>query len=368
MPKLAQALERADANEVEKEVQAMIEDKLNLVNATIMEMQSNGIDVRNDIDVMKARGQALLTKEETEYYAAVIEKNTFDDIDKTFPTTIFDRVFKDLRANHPLLSRIKMQNVSGMTEWLVRTKEVETAWWGPLCGPIKKQIEQGFKKIQLGQKKLSAFIPVCKSMLVLSPSWLDVLVTEMLYESIAIGLEKSIILGSGVNQPIGLLKDLTSPLVTEPTGDGDSEPAGHKEKTPEVISDFSAKSIGGVLKKFVKGRVINAPELTIIVNPSDYYGIVYPATTYQTSDGKFIYENIPGGIEFIQSAYMPEGKASIGILNNYFMGIAAPTKVEYSDHYRFLEDDRVYIAKLIGDGRPESNDDFMVLDISGIGA
>jgi len=46
-------------------------------------------------------------------------------------------------------------------------------------------------------------------MLALGPIWLDKFVREILQESIAIGLEKAIITGNGVDQPIGMLKDIT---------------------------------------------------------------------------------------------------------------------------------------------------------------
>ena len=59
--------------------------------------------------------------------------------------------------------------------------------------------------------KLSAFIPISKDMLILGPVWIDKFIRVLLSESIAIGLEKAIIDGNGVDQPIGMLKDPTKP-------------------------------------------------------------------------------------------------------------------------------------------------------------
>lgn len=368
MPQIKDALINADAEATQKAVEEMIESKINEVNAQIQELQSMGIDVHNDDAVMIARGKALLTKEETKYYNAVIEKTSFDEIEETFPITVFDRVFEDLKKNRPLLSKIQFRNTTGITEWLIRTKDVQAAWWGPICGPIKKQIEQGFKKIRMDQKKLSAFLPICKSMLILSPAWLDTLITTMLYESLLEGIEDAAINGSGVNQPIGMIKDMTTPLVTEPAGDGDKEPAGYGEKTPVPITDLTPKTLGKILSKFVDGKAMNQPTLDIIINPTDYYEKIFANTIHQTPEGKYIYDNIAVAIDFIQSDKVEKGKAIIGRLDKYFFGIASPSRIEYSDHFRFLEDDRVYIAKLLANGRPESNTDFMVLDISGMNA
>ena len=44
--------------------------------------------------------------------------------------------------------------------------------------------------------------------------------------------------------------------------------------------------------------------------------------------------------------------------------IAKEGKIEYSDHYRFLEDERVYLIKGYANGMPLDNNAFLVLDIS----
>ena len=41
-------------------------------------------------------------------------------------------------------------------------------------------------------------------------------------------------------------------------------------------------------------------------------------------------------------------------------------KIEYSDDYKFLEDQRYYLVKLLGNGRASSDNDFIYLDISGL--
>jgi hypothetical protein len=51
------------------------------------------------------------------------------------------------------------------------------------------------------------------------------------------------------------------------------------------------------------------------------------------------------------------------------MGIGAGTsggKIEYSDEYKFLDDERVYLTKLIGNGRALDNNAFILLDITGL--
>ena len=83
-----------------------------------------------------------------------------------------------------------------------------------------------------------------------------------------------------------------------------------------------------------------------------------------TPDG--IYASVlPVDAEIIQSAAVPEGKAVYGMATKYFLGVgmAKNGKIEYSDEYRFLEDERVYLIKLYAHGFALNNNAFQVLDI-----
>lgn len=56
----------------------------------------------------------------------------------------------------------------------------------------------------------------------------------------------------------------------------------------------------------------------------------------------------------------------MGMAKKYFAPIGMPKdgRIEYSDEYHFLEDERVYLIKLYGNGMPKDNNAFLVLDIS----
>ena len=48
------------------------------------------------------------------------------------------------------------------------------------------------------------------------------------------------------------------------------------------------------------------------------------------------------------------------------LGTGKDGKIEYSDEYKFLEDERYYLIKLYGTGRPLDNTSFLYLDISNL--
>ena len=52
-----------------------------------------------------------------------------------------------------------------------------------------------------------------------------------------------------------------------------------------------------------------------------------------------------------------------------YLGMAGTSpegRIEYSDHYHFLEDERVYLIKAYANGMPLDNNAFLYLDISGL--
>ena len=97
----------------------------------------------------------------------------------------------------------------------------------------------------------------------------------------------------------------------------------------------------------------------------DYFRRVLPATKMLTPEGAYV-STLPVDAEIIQSAAVPEGKAVYGMANKYFLGVgmAKDGKIEFSDEYRFLEDERVYLIKLYANGFALDNNAFLVLDIS----
>ena len=331
--------------------------------------------LRNEQDttVLAARGVRQLTSEETKYYSAVIEamrtsnpKQALEDLDVVMPETIINDVFDDLEQNHPLLSVINFQFGRGVTTWLMNAHESQLATWSPLCAEIIKEITSGFRAISVTQNKLSAFIPVCKAMLDLGPIWLDRYVRAILREALSIGLEDGIINGRGqtqnLNEPIGMRKNLS----------GTIDPAtGYPDKSPIVVTSLDPVSYGNLLASMSvteNGNPRIVRSVIFIVNPEDYLTKIMPATTMLTSQGNYVNNVLPFPTTIIQSVCVEKGKAIVGLGHRYlFISGSGPSGVVlFSDEYRFLEDERVYLTRLYGHGQAADNNAFQLLDISGL--
>ena len=323
-----------------------------------------------DAAILASRGVRQLTGEETQYYQRVIEamrsgspQQSLANLTEVMPKTTIDAVFDDLTASHPLLDVVNFQNTSGLVEFLVNTNGTELASWSPLTAEITKELTSGFKKVNLSLNKLSAFLPVAKAMLDLGPAWLDRYVRTILAEALSNGLEEAIIKGTGKNMPIGMNRQV---------GEGVTVTGGvYPEKTPVAVTSLDPVSYGKLLQGMAKSPNGNAravESVIMVVSPSDYLAKVMPATTIRAADGTYVNNVFPFPTQVIQSVHIPEGRAIIGLAKRYFMGagMAKSGTLEYSDEYRFLEDERVYLVKFYGHGEPLDNNAFVYADISGL--
>lgn len=326
------------------------------------EVVKNNINTSNDISILNARGVKQLTSQEREYYNKLIDamkssnpKAALENVDVTMPVTTINRVFEDLTIEHPLLSLITVNNVTGMTETIIRTGDIEPAWWGSLSDEIKKEIEAGFKKETVSLCKLSAFLPISKAYLELGADWLDTFIRKVLAEALSAGLVKGIVAGTGVNQPVGMNADLEEAFTP-----GEARPL---KEAIEVL-DLEPTTVGPIIAKLTNGGKRVVTKVALIMNPEDYWSKVFPATTSKNNAGIYIKDQFPFPADFCQEPSVEKGTCLIGLPKKYNLNVGMPQKIEADDSFRFLDDERTYLAKMSANGSPVDNSSFIVLDIS----
>lgn len=329
-------------------------------------------DLRNEMDsrILSQRGVRQLTNQETEYYQKLASamkspnpKQALTDADLVLPQTIMNAVFDELQTSHPLLSHIQFMPTTGLTEMIMNTNGYQEAAWGKLCDEIVKELSSGFTAVDMTLLKLSAFIPVCKAMLDLGPVWLDNYVRQVLYEALANGLEAGIVAGDGNGKPIGMIRQV---------GDSVTVTGGvYPEKATVSVTDLDPDTVGNLLSLIAvdpNGKPRQVRDIILIVNPQDYFQKVMPATTLMAPDGSYRNDVMPYPMTIVQSLALERGEAVLGMAYKYFAGagMAREGRIEYSDDYHFLEDERVYLIKLYANGFPMDNNAFLHLDISGL--
>lgn len=331
----------------------------------------------NDKAILAQRGYRQLTHKETKWYEkfiqalksnnpkqAVIDLLGTENEEDFMPTTIIEDVYKDLEQEHPLLQVINFQYVGYLTKWLLNDHATQKAVWGNITDEIVKEITSAFKVVKLDQNKLSAFAKIEKGMLDLGPVFLDGYIRRILAEAILEGLEEGIIVGTGVNQPIGLIKDIH-------VGVSVSETDGYPNKTKQTVKSFSAKEYGALAAQMAEtenGKKRKFTELILVCNQTDYLTKVMPATTVLNANGVYVNNLFPIPTRVIVSNVLEDGDAVLFLKDEYFMGMGGEKNavIEYSDEYKFVEDMRYFKVKQYGAGRAYDNTCALYLDISGL--
>ena len=336
------------------------------------EYQQSVAELRQEMDqrVLTGRGVRQLTGEERSYYQKFAAAASSPDprqavtgLADFLPKTVVDAVFDELQTAHPLLSRIRFIPTGGAVEIMVNTNAYQEAVWGELCAEIVQELSAGLKKMKTNLLKLSAFLTVCKAMLDLGPEWLDSFIRQTLYEALSNGMEAGIVAGDGNNKPIGMIRQV---------GDNVTVTGGvYPEKELIKLNDLSPATVGNLVSIMAadpNGKPRQVRDVIFLVNPQDYFQKVMPATTLMAPDGTYRNDVMPYPMTIIQSPSLKRGKAVIGIAYRYLAmaGTSPEGRIEYSDHYHFLEDERVYLIKAYANGMPLDNNAFLYLDISGL--
>lgn len=334
------------------------------------EEKLQAIQAEADRTALVARGTTPLTSAEQKFYEELAQamqsrdpKQALSNLKDVMPETVIERVFDDLRTRHPLLSAINFIPSGANFKVIMNANGQNEAAWGELCDEIVTELAGGFQVVSSNLLKLSAFLPVCKQGFVFGPAWLDRYVRETLYEAIANGMEAGIVNGNGKSAPIGM---------TRQVGPGTTVSDGvYPQQAKVAVADFDIGTMGSLISLLAlddNGKSRDIRDLILVCNVTDYYTKILPATQIMAPDGSYR-SALPYDVKIIPvTRGLAQGEAVFGLGYRYFAaaGMDPEGSIEYSDHYRFLQDQRVYLIKAFANGFPMDGRAFLFLDVSGV--
>lgn len=369
---LVAAMKSGDEQEIKQAWEGIHDSIANKVKEDFADLQES-----HDSAVLAQRGYRQLTSKETKWYQKVINalrsndpKQAFtaiigsDNEEDMMPTTIIEDVYKNLKEEHPLLQAINFQYVGFITKWILNDHSAQNAVWGKITDEIVKEITSSFKVIDVDQNKLSAYAIIELGMLDLGPTFLDGYIRTVLSEAIMAGLELAIVSGTGVNEPTGLIKDIHE-------GVSFSSTTGYPDKEKVAVKSFAPAEYGALVAQMAEtenGKKRKFTEVGIICNMTDYLTKVMPATTVLNANGHYVNNLFPFPTTVYVSNALSDGDAVLFLKDEYFLGMGGAKNgvIEYSDEYKFLEDQRVFKVKQYGAGRAFDNTSALYLNISGL--
>ncbi|KUH44882.1 phage major capsid protein [Bacillus mycoides] len=307
-----------------------------------------------DRSIMQSRGSNVLTSEEMKFFNAVVQDGGFKDTE-ILPKTTQERIFDDLVDGHPFLQHVGLENLGAVTEFIYGDPE-GAAVWGPLFGDIQGQLNATFRKEPITQLKLTAFIPLSNDMLNLGPVWVERYVRTMITEAMAVGLERGFVIGTGKNEPIGLLKDPSGNVVGGVYPD--KKVAGTLTFEPGRKTINELKNVVKLLAKKLKadGKDADKPKniagkVVMVTNPFDTFDVQANATTLNAA-GVYV-TSLPFNPTPTESVFVPQGKVLFFVKGEYIAAMGGTEPIKKFDQTLALEDATLYIAKQYATGKPK---------------
>ncbi|WP_180530566.1 phage major capsid protein, partial [Staphylococcus haemolyticus] len=226
--------------------------------------------------------------------------------------TVIERVFDDLSTEHPLLSKINIQN-AGLVTRIIKADATGQAVWGKIFGEIKGQLDAAFSEEEFKQSKLTCFVVIPDDLKMFGPNWVERFVRTQIEEAISVALEAGFLTGEGAakNQPVGLMKDIQSNGgVVDKTSSGtltfaDADTTVNELK--DVLKGLSVKEDGKPVK--IDGKVV------LVVNPQDSWDI-QARYTYLTANGGFV-TVLPYNVSIVTSEFVPANKLVAFVSDRY---------------------------------------------------
>lgn len=326
----------------------------------------------NDSAILAQRGHRQLTSAENSWYKKLIgamkEKNPKDAVfkvitEEAMPQTIIEDVYSELEQEHPLLAEIDFNYVGYITHWIMNDHTAKPAVWGKITAAITEEITSALSVIELKQAKLTAFAIIEKGMIDLGPAFIDKYIRTILKEAVADGLEEAILLGTGVDMPVGMSKDIHK-------GVNFNSESGYPDKKAIAVKTLGITEYNTLVAKLTKsenGKNRNVPRVNLVCNQNDFLTKIAPATTVLTQTG-YLRDQFPYATKTIIADCLPNNKAIMFVPGSYFLGLGneKDAVIEYDDSVKFLEDQRVFKIKQYANGRASDNTVAVVLDITNL--
>lgn len=317
----------------------------------ITEIQEQATKAESDTAYAKSLGLRTLSKEEKTFYEALRndpkQAITGNQID-IMPTSIIDITLEDIKKESGILSYINFAPAN-VKKWIVASKTGAFSWT-ELTDKIKGEIKASFAVLNIEVSKLTVYMIIPKAIRDLTLPFVDKYCRAVLKEQLNDGLEYGALQGKGLNEPIGMYKQIAKT----------NEDGTHQDKDVNTsLTSFKPKALAGMKKYLTKNGTRTIDKLILVCHPNDEADYVAPAI--YDDEGKLIasYKNL----EVKTCANNPEGKALIFIPKKYTMGLTGLGFKEY-DQTLALDDADVIIGKGYANGRASDDNVAFVFDVT----
>ena len=344
-----------------KEQEQAFEDMMNAFSSDAVAYIDNAINDR--LEGINAAKADNMDETERKFFNALStgDFSHKESEEVIFPETTIDKIFEDIKKEHPFLNLIGLKN-TGLRLKFLKSDAKGAVVWGKISGQIQGQLTGTFSDEDAMQSKLTAFVAIPNDVLEYGASWIKTFVTTQIQEAFAAAMESAFLVGDGKDKPVGLNRQVqkgvsvSDGVYPEKTSAGTLTFADSKTGVKElagVVKSLSVKENGQPYA--ARGKIVLAVQPGASID-------VEAANTMQNVNGQYVYA-LPYGITLCESEYVPEGKLIAFVPDRYDAYSAGDVVIKSFDQTLALEDGQLFTAKRFVYGKAEDDNVAKVYDL-----
>ena len=319
----------------------------------------------NDSAILEKAGIKQYTSAELKSFEKIIDTQKAGAAGIDIPTaaiedTFVTRLINDIKQESPLLSAVNITESGYLTSILLDDSENQPATWTGMGEDIS-EAEFGTKVLSLVDYKLGKIIFIPNEIIDMGPAWVASFVERKLKDVFRIGLETSVVTGSGAKGPLGMTRTRVK---------GTDSQGTYSYKDQIAVNSFSTVEYCDLVARLVnneKGEARTFDKVVLIAHPITIITKIIPATKVRTSDGNYSGMIFPFDTVVIPTVALDPDEAVLGINNKYEVFIGKGTSKDGSINedksIGFKNHTTAFKIYMYGNGAFVDENDFIYLDL-----
>ena len=332
--------------------------------------ETKNMETRGFFGLSAQERDAMFAREDVKAFIETVrtsmkEKRAINNVGLLIPDVMLPLLRQVTEETSKLIGRINRVSVPGTGRMNIMGN-IPEAVWTEMCANLN-EMDLSFYGVEVDGYKVGGFIAVCNAMLEDSDIALASEIITAIGKSIGYALDKAIVFGTGVKMPLGIVTRLAQ--TSKPA---DYPAAGrawvdyhstHITKTNATGTNLFKAIVGGkklVSNKYSKGALV------WLMNENTHCDLV--AESIGVNSAAAIVAGMQNtmpvlGGDIVELPFIADGDIIFGYADTYLLAERAGTKIDSSEHVRFLADQTVFKGTARYDGLPVIAEAFAVINI-----
>jgi HK97 family phage major capsid protein len=323
---------------------------------------------RGEVDALIAREEVREFLQRTRELAA--QKRAVTGGDLLIPDVMLGLLRDNIALSSKLLAKVNYKPLKGTARQNI-TGTVPEAVWTEMVGALN-ELEISFNQVEVDGYKVGGFVVIPNSTLQDSDINLASEILTQISKAIGIALDKAILYGTGIKQPLGIVTRLAQ--TSEPASYPANAPAWEDLRTSNMkkLNSTGAALIGDIIGAFAAckndysdGRKFHA------MNSVTYAYLMSTLLNFNAAGALVtgMQNQMPvlGG-DIVILDFMPNYDVVSGYGDLYLLVEREGTVLAASEHVKFIEDQTVFKGLARYDGLPVIAEGFVLMNIKNVNA